>query len=61
METDKLIAAVNRMNEIISRGIQVTVQPTAHAPLVCIKVLDPEDHVLVPEITELALLLYQHA
>ncbi len=61
METDDLLKAVDRMREIVDRGIQVEVQPREPAPIVCIRVLDPEDHVLVPEITELALLLYQHA
>lgn len=56
-----LLAALARMEEIINRGIQVTVEPRDPAPVVLIKVTNTEDHVLVPEITELALLLHQHA
>lgn len=57
----ELLAALARMEEIINRGIQVTVEPRDPAPVVLIKVTNTEDHVLVPEITELALLLHQYA
>lgn len=57
----ELLAALARMEEILNRGIQVTVEPRDPAPVVLIKVTNTEDHVLVPEITELALLLHQYA
>ena len=56
-----LLAALARMEEIFNRGIQVAVEPRDPAPVVLIKVTNTEDHVLVPEITELALLLHQYA
>ena len=59
--TSDLLAALARMEEILNRGIQVTVEPRDPAPVVLIKVTNTEDHVLVPEITELALLLHQYA
>lgn len=59
--TSELLAAVTRMEEILSRGIQVTVEPRDPAPVVMIRVTNTEDSVLVPEITKLALLLHQHA
>lgn len=59
--TSELLVAVTRMGEILSRGIQVTVEPRDPAPVVMIRVTNTEDSVLVPEITELALLLHQHA
>jgi hypothetical protein len=57
----ELLAALARMEEILSRGIQVTVEPRDPAPVVMIRVTATEDHVLVPEITKLALLLHQYA
>lgn len=59
--TSDLLAALARMEEILNRGIQVTVEPRDPAPVVLIKVTNTEDHVLVPEITKLALLLHQYA
>lgn len=43
----------------MDRGIQVEVQEGAFAPVVLVKVSDPQDASLVPEITWLAYSLYQ--
>lgn len=58
MDPDKLLALLGRMEYYLSRGIQVQVADREHAPLVLVQVNNTEDHVLVPEITALALEIY---
>lgn len=55
MDPDKLLALLERMEGFVARGIIVEVAPREEAPLVYVRVKDPNDAHLVPEITELAL------
>lgn len=59
MDPVEVLAIVERMEGYINRGIQIEVTHTNPAPLVLIRVTDPADHSLVPQITADALALFQ--
>lgn len=61
MDQDELVVKLQRMEEILARGIQVRVEQRDPEPVVLIKVIDPGDHVLVPEISQLALDLFRES
>lgn len=59
MDAEKVLGMLQRMEFFLERGIQTAVEFREANPVVLIKVQDPKDHVFVPEITELALALWQ--
>lgn len=59
MDAEKILGMLQRMEFFLERGIQIAVEPRDPSPVVLIKVQDPNDYVFVPEITELALALWQ--